>query len=401
MTSSSAPKAGPQHSNQPEELIPFIEDLKRQWMATVDALVDPLMIVLPDYRIRKANKALAKLAGMDVRKIIKMKCHEVFAGSPKPCRGCKLQQTVSSLKPSTFDLEGVRPNRFYEVSSQPILTSSGQVDGIVHLYQDRTMAKKMQDKLTQNEKLASIGLLAGGIAHEINNPLGGILIFSQMLLRELDKASPHYEDVVEIEAATKRCKAIVENLLDFARAQPSAQPKLSHAKDSFNLIEAAQTAWRFARVDPKALDVEVLMEWKVEQALMNGNRNKIIQLLLNLMQNAIHAMPGSGMLKLRCFYDAPANSETVVASNGQVLVFEIEDNGVGIPEDILNQIFDPFFTTKDPGEGTGLGLSICYGIVEEHDGSIDVQSDTQSGTLFRLEFPIPEGDSMSLPAKSV
>src|SRR5690606_36506661 len=150
-----------------------------------------------------------------VKEIVGRRCYQVFAGRTSPCPGCRMKDAARATSGETFELEGIRGDRFYEATSQPLLDSDGETDGIVQIYRDRTEAKKLQEQLAQQDKLASIGLLAGGVAHEINNPLGGILIFSQMLLRELPKDSPHYADVVEIEAATQRCKAIVESLLDF------------------------------------------------------------------------------------------------------------------------------------------------------------------------------------------
>lgn len=364
-------------AQSPEQLLTFVEELKRQWMATVDALVDPLLILNSDYTITKANRALAELSNLKVKQILGQKCYKIFANRTSPCKGCLLKETAQDLRPHTYTLSNIRTNRYYEVTSQPILDASGKLEGIVHLYLDRTVSRRMQEKLTQHEKLASIGLLAGGIAHEINNPLGGILIFSQMLLRELDKNSPHYADVMEIEAATKRCKAIVESLLDFARAQPASQ----HAKDldELDAIEAAVTALRFAKVDPKGNDIDIVEDWNYRPAFIIGNRNKLTQLFLNLYQNAFQAMPGGGTLTLK---------SRVEGDDPTHVIIEVTDTGVGIPPEIKSQIFDPFFTTKDPGEGTGLGLAICYGIVQEHRGTIEVESELNQGTTFRLTFPL-------------
>ncbi|MEZ4742078.1 MAG: PAS domain-containing protein [Bdellovibrionota bacterium] len=201
-----------------QDTVSFVENLKKQWMATIDAMVDPLMIIGTDYTIKKCNKAAADVAQMNVKQLINKKCHEIFANQTKPCKGCLLEQTASENKHHTFELKNVKNESYYEVSSKPFYDPNGKVDGIIHVYRDRTVAKNLENQLLQSEKLASIGLLAGGVAHEINNPLGGILIFSQMLLKEMSKDSPHYADVVEIEAATQRCKVIVERLLDFARA---------------------------------------------------------------------------------------------------------------------------------------------------------------------------------------
>jgi len=369
-------KSGPRTA---DELLVFVENIKRQWMATIDAMIDPLMIVKADYTVAKANKAMATIAEKSIRDVVGRKCYEVFAKSKKPCPGCKMKTAASCSRNETFDLEQIRGDRFYEVTSQPIINPDGKFEGVVQVYRDRTEAKHLQEQLLQNEKLASIGLLAGGIAHEINNPLGGILIFSQMLLREIPKESPHYEDVVEIEAATQRCKAIVESLLDFARQRSPLKKR--GASNETDLIETAKTALRFAKVGMKsAHQIEILEDWQAEDTVIDADRNRLIQLFLNLIQNASHAMPDGGTLTLRSGNSGPADRREIW--------IDVEDTGVGIPSAHLKKIFDPFFTTKDPGEGTGLGLAICYGIVQDMGGNLTVESRINVGTRFRITLPV-------------
>ena len=367
---------------QPEEQLRFIEELKRQWMATIDALVDPLLIVNKDYEIRRTNQAMVKATEKsDVRQLIGKKCHEVFAGSKTPCKGCKMQEAATTCESKHFSLAHVRGDRFFEVSSQPIIDNKGQIEGVVQVYRDRTEAKRMQEQLMQSEKLASIGLLAGGVAHEINNPLGGILVFSQMLLREVNKKSPHYQDIVEIEAAAQRCKKIVQDLLDFARKAPDG----GHGETKVELvdcIEAARSALRFAMVSLKWRTIQIEEQFADGSFKVNGDRNKIMQVFLNLIQNAGQAMPDGGTIYLRSRRGRNGTQRTVI--------FEVEDTGIGIPPANLKKVFDPFFTTKDPGEGTGLGLSICYSIISDMGGNLEVSSEVNNGTMFRITLPDTE-----------
>jgi len=363
------------------DLLKFVENLKRQWVSTIDALIDPLMIVGKDYRINKANLAMARMGGLDVKEVSGKLCHEVFAGRKTPCHGCAMTEAIKSGKSSSSTLGAIRGDRFFEVSTQPLIDANGSIDGIVQVYRDRTDAKKMQEQLAQQEKLASIGLLAGGVAHEINNPLGGILIFSQMLLRELDKESPHYQDVVEIEAATQRCKAIVESLLNFARQNPvGKQAKL----EEINALEAIRTALRFGKVSvQRGGHVEIKEKFDLSEHPVVADRNRIIQLFLNLIQNAIQAMPDGGTLWVR----ARSRTEHDGTRTG---IYEVEDTGVGIPPEHLKKIFDPFFTTKDPGEGTGLGLALCYSTVQDLGGKMTVESSVNVGAKFIIEIPLAE-----------
>ena len=232
--------------------------------------------------------------------------------------------------------------------------------------------------MIQTEKLASIGLLAGGIAHELNNPLAGILLFSQMLLRTVKKESEYYQDVEEIENAAKRCKAIVDSLLDFARQQPAAQ--MLENKEVVSLHETLAAALRFSTVGGKANKHEIFEKFDHSADVKTmGNRNKIIQVFLNLIQNSLQAMPNGGKLTLKSFPSEDTHWH----------IIEIEDSGVGIPAAHLKKIFDPFFTSKAEGEGTGLGLSICHGIIEELGGKIEVRSKVRKGTCFSIYFPNP------------
>lgn len=362
------------------ETIAFVESLKKRWMATVDAIIDPLMIVDGSYKVTQANNAMAQHARLDIKELIGSNCYKALAGRDQPCKGCLLQNTLKNDVSGQFELDNVRPGMTHEVTSQPIHNENGDVEGVLQIYRDRTMAIQMQKQLLQNEKLASIGLLAGGIAHEINNPLGGILVFSQMLLKEIDPMHPHFEDVKEIESAAQRCKSIVENLLDFARQQPGIhEEKLV----SVDLVPCLRSAIKFALVTDNVNEYEVCETYELESMPVLGNRNKAIQIFLNLIQNAFHAMPDGGKLRVL----ARIENETAI--------IEIEDTGVGIPEDELSKIFDPFYTSKPEGQGTGLGLAICHGIAEDMHGSISVTSTVGKGSCFTIKFPLQSEKKLS------
>jgi two-component system NtrC family sensor kinase len=363
-----------------KDSIEFVEGLKRRWMSTVDAIVDPLMLIDQNFQIIQVNKALASHANRDVKQVIGKKCYEMFAHRDGPCPGCRLLDSLANRTPETFELKQLYGGRFYEVTTQPILDANGQLEGSLHIYRDRTLAKQLQNQLVQHEKLASIGLLAGGIAHELNNPLAGILLFAQMLLRNMDQSSEHYQDVVEIESAAKRCKTIVESLLDFARKQPAVEEHGQY--DRLELHEAVESAMRFCSVGGAFERIDVVKQWRPEGAPAHGNRNKIIQVFLNLIQNAIQAMPDGGTLTLR--------SELLDDPRGSWSVVEVIDTGVGIPAEHIKKIFDPFFTSKSEGEGTGLGLSICHGIIQDLGGLIEVESQLHKGSCFRVLLPQAE-----------
>jgi len=360
-------------SKQPaNDNVKFVESLKRQWLAMIDAIVDPIMIVSTDHKIIRANRSMGELANKDVKDIIGSKCHQTFAGKNKPCTGCKLGEAVTCKTATHWELEKVRTDRFFEVTSQPVYDDKGKVEGMVQVYRDRTDARQLQAKFLQHEKLASIGLLAGGVAHEINNPLGGIIIFSQMLMRELPKGTDNHRDAEEVFNAAQRCKTIVENLLDFARMRPAKKVEA----ETFDITDVAKSALRFGRVSDNARGIEIHEHWSSTPLIVTADKNKLIQVFLNLIQNGLQATSKGGSLTVRSFVE---NSAAVI---------EVEDTGSGIPVENQSKIFDPFFTTKDPDKGTGLGLSICYSIIQEFKGELSFESKVKKGTTFRVTLPL-------------
>ncbi len=370
-----AVKKTKKQTTPPSTDLAFIEELKTRWMATVDAIQDPLMIVDKNYNIIKSNRALADASNRDIKSLIGRKCFEVFAGRKQPCSNCRMPQVFADQKLVQFDLENAQHGRFHEVTAQPMPPSTNEESGVLTIYRDRTEAKELQDQLLQSEKMASIGLLAGGIAHEINNPLGGILIFSQMMLREMKQDNIHYSDVVEIEAAARRCKEIIQNLLEFARSQPISESE----KNDVDIQQAILSALNFVMVGNNRREIKVIENWHDEKLTFRGSLNKVIQVFLNLIQNAVQAMPRGGVLTL--------SSSIKRRKNVDYVCYEVADTGVGIEPSKITKIFDPFYTSKDPGEGTGLGLSICHGIIKDMMGEIEVSSQVGEETNFRIYFP--------------
>jgi two-component system NtrC family sensor kinase len=355
--------------------IAFVEKLKKQWLETIDALPDPFITVSDNYVIGRANKAMAELTGVDVKNLGGQRCYKVFAGRDKPCENCHMPDARSRSSIPRYEIHNALNDRWYEVATRRF-TLSSEDSTVVQIYRDRTEAKSLQRQVAQSEKLASIGQLAGGFAHEINNPLGGILVFSQMLLREMDANSQHYQDVVEIEAAAKRCKAIVENLLDYARQRP-LKPSLSPC----DLHQIIPNAVKFATLGHnKGHRCDVIFKFDAKHHEILSDQNRLTQVILNLCANAFQAMPSGGTLEV--------STDNSRKSDGEQLVIKVSDSGMGISPKNIEKIFEPFFTTKEPGQGTGLGLSIVYGMIQDLGGSIDVKSQLNRGTTFSIILPL-------------
>lgn len=230
--------------------------------------------------------------------------------------------------------------------------------------------KEAHEALIQSEKMSAFGQIGAGIAHEVKNPLAGILGLTQLSLRETDKTSVVYENLTVIEKETRRCKTIIENLMKFAR-----QEKFKFEEVAVNRV--VEDAIAIIAHQLGIHKIKIFHELAPDLPAVWGNANQIQQVLLNLLINAQQAMEG-----------APGSIRVVTRRTdaGRVLI-GVKDNGPGIPEELKAKIFEPFFTTKPIGKGTGLGLSVSYGIVKEHKGRILVESQPGKGTVFMLIFP--------------
>ena len=255
------------------------------------------------------------------------------------------------------------------VSITPLLGKEGQRLGRLILVDDVSQRARMEDQLMQTEKLTSLGLLAAGVAHEVNTPLAVISNYIQMLAKQFPGDDPRAVLIEKIVKQTFRASEIVNNLLNFSRVG-SAQ----FSEVSLNAV--VEETLSLVTHPLKTAHVEVVRQLQGDLPPVLGSMNRLQQVFLNLFMNARDAMPSGGTLEVR-----------TACSNGTVEV-EVMDSGVGISRDHLNRIFDPFFTTKSSGRGTGLGLSVSYGIIKEHAGKIDVRSTPGQGTSFRLEFPV-------------
>ncbi|HUI52886.1 MAG TPA: ATP-binding protein [Terriglobales bacterium] len=254
------------------------------------------------------------------------------------------------------------------VSITPLVSKAGERIGRLLLFDDVTQRERMEEQMTQTEKLTSLGLLAAGVAHEVNTPLAVISNYIQMLARQMPEGDPRQAIIEKIVKQTFRASEIVNNLLNFSRTGPSALADV----DVNRVVEETLS---LVAHPLKTSQIQVVKHLGDGLPPVRGSENKLQQVFLNLFLNARDAMPTGGILEVR-----------TGSHNGSVEI-EVADTGNGIPRDHIHKIFDPFFTTKPGGRGTGLGLSVSYGIIKEHAGKIDVRSTPGRGTSFHVEFP--------------
>jgi len=248
--------------------------------------------------------------------------------------------------------------------------------------EERTKELRIAEAETaRSEKLASVGLLAAGIAHELNNPLTGVLTFSHLLRQKMPEGSQDAEDLDLVIRETKRCASIIKRLLDFAREKP---PEKKFA-DVNQIIEAAA---RILERPASLAGVDILMELDHDLPPIWVDGDLIEQVILNMLANAQHAIEGEGRIVLRSRSLPEPKSPGPGLPPVPMIEIAIIDNGCGIPSQNLQRIFDPFFTSKEVGKGTGLGLSVSHGIVAAHGGSIEVESTVGKGSAFRVFLPV-------------
>lgn len=227
-----------------------------------------------------------------------------------------------------------------------------------------------QSRLVQSEKLTALGKLAAGIGHEINNPLTSILLNSHLLVEGLDERGEEREELQLIIDETTRCSSIVRGLLEFARQS-------SPAKSTVDLNFVIGKTLRLFESQAQALRIKIEQRLQSDMSPIYADAGKMAQVISNLSLNAMEAMPSGGTLTVTTIQESVSNA----------IRLEFRDTGCGIPADVIGSIFDPFFTTKGV-KGTGLGLAITYGIIQQHDGTIEVQSQTGRGSVFIVRFPV-------------
>jgi signal transduction histidine kinase len=246
--------------------------------------------------------------------------------------------------------------------------------GALVVLEDVTSRVRLEEQLQQREKLSSIGLLAAGVAHEINTPLTGVSSYTQMLLGMIAETDPKHKLLEKIHRQTERATGIVNNLLNFSRTGTLTEfneVDVNHVLD--DTLQLLEPQLRQSRI-------EIVRRYDAMLPTAYGNSGKLQQVFTNLILNARDAIPDGGQITL-----------STATDDGESINIYVADTGIGIAPENVARIYDPFFTTKGVGQGTGLGLAVSYGIVQEHSGHITVQSAPGRGTTFRITLPTVQG----------
>jgi len=360
-----------------------LERKKQEIQDILNGIMDLLAVVSPDYRIIYVNRVFGDY--FDIARPEGKHCYEVFRGASGPCVVCPLRTALQTGRPDRTSYIDPRTDRnlHFEVVASPMFDDKGQVRTVLVSKRDVTMEKEYQAKYYQAEKMATIGLLAAGVAHEINNPLAAISGFSEALKRRIpalstllkknaDKAI--LEDFTDytttILEECNRCRDIVGNLLSF-----SSQKTCKFNTIDLNLLvtDSLKILHHQIKLRP---GINLVLDLDPVPVNIRGAQGELKQVLLNLVLNAMDAIEAEGDITIRTRLERPGHAALIV-----------EDTGQGIPPETLGKLFIPFFTTKTKGHSIGIGLSICYNIIQHHGGEILVCSEPGKGSIFKVMLP--------------
>ena len=351
---------------------------RERMLATALATMDqPVFVLSLDRRVLYANDAAVREYGYTLDELTAMAV-DVLVASAVPLRATDdLTRTPANVVVAEHVHRRRDGSTFpAAVALSFIRQDNGSPIGHVLSVRNLTDERRITEQLRQSEKLAALGELVAGVAHELNNPLAGISAFAQLLLEEDTLDDDQRESARLIKREADRAVGVIRDLLLFSRkAGPSTEP--------VDLNALVQLTLRLRAYSLRSSGVEVQTHLDTELPELTGDDQKLQQVILNLIVNAEYAMRGSAVKRL------------VIRTSGDAdtVVVEVSDTGSGMSADTLKRVFEPFFTTKPAGEGTGLGLSVSYGIVEAHNGTISVESAPGRGTTFRIVLPVPRASS--------
>jgi len=352
--------------------------LSQQFHALLDAIPDMLVLVSADLKILWANRAAGARMGFTAEALAGQTCETLWAGpvisgDTSPARACF---ESGELRTARF---GTLGSAVWDVMAIPVRDETGRVRNVILSARDVTRELRLQEEAVRSARLASLGELAAGVAHEINNPINSVINYAQILTNEAERFSREHEFAGEIVSEGERIASIVRGLLGFARDSRDAR----HPATLQSILDAVLV---LSNAQLKRDGIKLRIETPGDLPLIRASEQQLQQVFLNLISNARYALNKK--------YDGPHQDKILEirgerhTTNGTPhLRVVVRDHGTGIPEDLLDRVTSPFFTTKPPSEGTGLGLSLCNNIVVDHGGSLAIESVEGHGTSIIIDLP--------------
>ena len=357
---------------------------KKQLETAFDAITDLICALDADLRITRVNKSYAAFVGIPIPKLLGRHCWEVFWKRAEPCDNCPAQRTFATQRPVLkHQMKMPDPDRpkSFTIATYPVFDAGGKAQNVIEHTRDSTEEKVIFEQLIRSEKLATIGTMTAGIAHEMINPLSGISGTAANMLAMPDKYGLNDKGAARITTileSSSRASAIVKDLLHLSRKEDGASAPV----DANGLVMKAVEAVRLKMSSP--VEQAINLDKSISPVLCDPT--KIQQVIINLVTNALQSVQEKRAAL------APDNRKysglITIATREQdgMVRIDVSDNGTGVSDAIRDRIFDPFFTTRPPGEGTGLGLSICQKIIDEHGGRVFFKS-AKERTTFSILLP--------------
>ncbi len=336
---------------------------KKHLEATFDAITDGICVLDRNFNIVRVNRGYARMVNADIKSLLSSRCHIQLTGKNEKCPNCPVARTMKTKKfYESYEIEINKNGKifYYSINSFPII-QNGEVIYVIEYIRDISERKQIDAQLFRTAKLASIGTMVAGIAHEMNNPLSGISGNASNMLSMPEKYGLNQKGQERLKvmlSSAAKATVIMKDLLDLSRFKSNTRTKT----DLNALI--ARTVESLHLKGFKTMDKSIGLD--AQLPLVECDPSKIEQVLINLLTNAFQAM------EEKTFREKNHIKKLVIQTNRSInhAIIQITDNGIGIKKELVPLIFDPFFTTKGPGQGTGLGLSICHKIISEHDGEI-------------------------------
>lgn len=351
----------------------------KEWEETFRSVLDMIILVDMNGTILRFNNSVNKFFGLSDQQLFQKKCNELLREHITVEEECMLEE---SLRINTMTNAQIKfnNNRICDVYTYPVYNDRSEKCGVILYMKDITEKLHAEVQLIQSGKLAALGEMAAGVAHELNSPLTAILGNSQLLLRGANKADTSYKLLEDIKNCGDRCKNIIRNLLTFSR-QDEYVPKECY------INEAVIQVLSLIRYQIERQNIKITVKLSDEIPIIAGNLQQIEQIVINLLLNAKDAVEAS------THHEKWILIETDLAEvNGESFVsLSVMDNGIGIAESDISEIFRPFYTTKQQSKGTGLGLPVSLGIAKMHGGTIEVESHVGVGSTFSLILPVCSG----------
>jgi PAS domain S-box-containing protein len=355
------------------EALNMISRSHKEWQDTFDSITDMIAIIDREFKIVKANRAFSGHYGLHPKDMIGRHCHEFVHESKVPIPGCPHRKTIVERRAFSEEVPDKKHNKIFQTTTFPYFSPDGDIVGSIHVSRDITDEKEREMRLIVSERLAALGQMASGIAHEINNPLASIAGCSEGLLSRIKKGQCDYKlfetylNIIQEEIF--RCKSITTAMLSFVR-------KTTYEKKSVNINEMLDRTLEIIGFQGRLKSVSIQKAYQAELLSVQANEGELRQVFLAVITNALDAMADKGTLTLQ--------SEIT----GNKAFVQIGDSGPGIPKENLPRIFEPFYTTKSEKGGTGLGLSIARKIIQNHNGTIEAISEPGKGSNFVIALPL-------------